>query len=295
MADEKLMPRSFRLSDETVEKFKDVVRELGGNQETALARLLESYEIQGTKLVLPDKRESIESFELHMNLLSRMYMDALMDASTMHETVRGEFDLLLRSKDETIIELQKKESASQAKAEAAVEQLRFEADRRTDAETRLERETAEWSEKAAAMQKSIDTLTLDMAKLQQTYDALLEADQVTRKQLDTSLLDNAKLTEQASRMREEVNGILKQLADSKDALESCKREKDFIQAVLEKTKKDCEEQIRQLTDQHKAEMELALRKLEVEMKHAAYEELVRTVTPLQAELARFRSPSESTE
>lgn len=295
MADEKLMPRSFRLSDETVEKFKDVVKDLGGNQETALARLLESYEIQGTKLVLPDKRESIESFELHMNLLSRMYMDALMDASTMHETVRGEFDLLLRSKDETIIELQKKEAASRAKAEAAVEQLRFEKDRRTDAETRLEKETAEWSERAAAMQQDIESLTSDMAKLQQTYDALLEADQATRKQLDTSLLDNARLTEQASRMHEEVNGILKQLDDSRAVLESCKREKVFLQSLLDKTKTDCEEQISQLKDQHKAELELALRKQEVEMKHAAYEELVRTVTPLQAELARLRSPSESAE
>ena len=176
-----------------------------------------------------------------------------------------------------------------------MEQIRFEKDRRTDAETRLEKETAEWSEKAAAMQQSIDTLTSEMLKLQQTYDVLLEADQATRKQLDTSLLDNAKLTEQASRMHEEVNGILKQLADSQEALESCKREKVFLQSVLDKTKTDCEEQISQLKDQHMAELELALRKQEVEMKHAAYEELVRTVTPLQAELARLRSPSEGSE
>ena len=47
-----LKPKSFRLNDETNEKFKEIAMEIGGNQQETLTQLIEAYELQKGKLAL---------------------------------------------------------------------------------------------------------------------------------------------------------------------------------------------------------------------------------------------------
>lgn len=122
MAIEKeLKPKSFRIDDETADKFKGIAASIGGNQQETLAKLIEAYEFQSGKAILTDKKADIESFEKYATALTRMYMSSLEDNQNITETVKTQFDALLKSKDATIQDLQEKLTvAKQLKEEATL-------------------------------------------------------------------------------------------------------------------------------------------------------------------------------
>lgn len=58
MADGKeLKPKSFRIDDETAEKFKEISNTIGGNQQETLAKLIEAFEFQSGKAILTEKKQ----------------------------------------------------------------------------------------------------------------------------------------------------------------------------------------------------------------------------------------------
>jgi ribosomal protein L17 len=108
MAEKEVKPKSFRLDDDTAERFRDIAAEIGGNQQETLSKLIEAYEFQRGKAVLIERKADIERFEGYVNLLSRMFMGVLEDNQNVSETVRGEFVAQLNAKDMTIRDLQDK-------------------------------------------------------------------------------------------------------------------------------------------------------------------------------------------
>lgn len=114
-----LRPRSFRIDEETAEKFKKICLEAGLNQQEALAKLIESYELQAGKAVLTEKRDEIEVFERYTSILIQKYMSALEEIQDSRETIRSEFKAQLDSKDALICDLQaQKKAAEEATKEA---------------------------------------------------------------------------------------------------------------------------------------------------------------------------------
>lgn len=101
-----LKPKSFRIDDITADKFKEISADIGGNQQETLSKLIEAYEFQAGKAILTDKKSDIELFEKYVNSLTRMYMGSLEDNQNLAETIRTEFDAMLKSKDVTIQDLQ---------------------------------------------------------------------------------------------------------------------------------------------------------------------------------------------
>lgn len=99
-------PRSFRIDDATAEKFKEIAASIGGNQQEALVKLIEVYEFQAGKAGFVEKKADITRFEKHVNVLMRMYMDGIEENQSLNETIRADYDALLKSKDMTIQELQ---------------------------------------------------------------------------------------------------------------------------------------------------------------------------------------------
>lgn len=103
-----IKPKSFRIDDETAEKFKEISNSIGGNQQEALAKLIEAFEFQAGKATLIEKKVDIEQFEKYTNALTRMFMNTLEDNQNITETVRTEFEAQLKSKDTVIQDLQQK-------------------------------------------------------------------------------------------------------------------------------------------------------------------------------------------
>ena len=106
MSEEKKQPRGIRLTEDTFNKFKNIVEDLGGDQQQALAKLMEVYELEKGKEVLPEMRESIETFEGYVFAAVGMYRQVLEKCQDMKALVRTEYDAMLRSKDAIIQELQ---------------------------------------------------------------------------------------------------------------------------------------------------------------------------------------------
>lgn len=230
-----LRPRSFRIDEETAEKFKKICLEAGLNQQEALAKLIESYELQAGKAVLTEKRDEIEVFERYTSILIQKYMSALEDNQNIKETVRTEFSAQLRAKDELISDLQQqKKEAEEAKQQAAAD--------------------------AKKATKEADQLRKDLEETQKRCKEL-EADK------EAFSRRNKDLETDRSRLEAEVKALKEdQIAAGQKALEDlrAKMELDKERAVLEAEKslrKEHETEIRELNQKY-AEFIQQLRKPE---------------------------------
>lgn len=121
MEEEKILkPKTFRIDEETANKIRKISETIGGNQQEAFVKLIETYELQSSKSALPDQRTNIEQFEKYINILTHMYMVSLENNQNVTETVRTEFDALLNSKDVTIQGLQEQLSAAKKSTEDSI-------------------------------------------------------------------------------------------------------------------------------------------------------------------------------
>lgn len=228
MAENKeLKPKSFRIDDETAEKFKEISSAIGGNQQQTLAKLIEAYEFQSGKAVLTDKKADIEEFEKYITAITRKYMGSLEDNQNLSQTIRTEFDALLSSKDTTIQDLQSQLTTAKQIKEEAASKAQMYADKNTrlngvidslnkeynakmdDLQTMLADKDSlnkaltdscnELKTKAEGMKKAAEqatTLQSDLEKLQKEYDKLVHEQADLEKQLKQEQSSHEKTLEQ---------------------------------------------------------------------------------------------------
>lgn len=228
MAENKeLKPKSFRIDDETAEKFKEISSAIGGNQQQTLAKLIEAYEFQSGKAVLTDKKADIEEFEKYITAITRKYMGSLEDNQNLSQTIRTEFDALLSSKDTTIQDLQSQLTTAKQIKEEAASKAQMYADENTrlngvidslnkeynakmdDLQTMLADKDSlnkaltdscnELKTKAEGMKKAAEqatTLQSDLEKLQKEYDKLVHEQADLEKQLKQEQSSHEKTLEQ---------------------------------------------------------------------------------------------------
>lgn len=98
--------RSFRADDVTYEKFKSISSSEFESQGQCLSALINTYEIEKSKKIIPDRKVEIENFQTHINKLMEMFIMSLELNKDTQMRVRGEFDSLLKSKDLTMSSLQ---------------------------------------------------------------------------------------------------------------------------------------------------------------------------------------------
>lgn len=220
--------RSFRITEATADKIKEIAAEIGGNQQQTMAKLIESYELQKGKAVLADKRTDIETFENYINAVTRMYMQALENGQNASNLVRTEFEAQLTSKDNVIQDLQKqlaKAKETEATATADAEGYKTENDR---------------------LNKHIESLTNEFeAKTKDLQDMLKDKDN-----LNTALADK---TEQQAK---EITGMkekIKEVEALKEELQNCKN--DLDEAIKDKD---------QMQLQHEKDMLAMEKKLQAE-------------------------------
>ena len=170
---EKLEVKSFRISAETAEKFKEISAEIGGNQQQTMAKLIETFELQQGKASLTDYKANIEEFDSFLLAIGRLYTSALESNQLMKERVRAEYSAELWAKDAVIKELN--DHIDQLKAEKREADI-------TAATITSERDRL--VEQVSLMEKEFEAKLGDMAEL------LNEREQ--RIQLLTELIDTLK-------------------------------------------------------------------------------------------------------
>ena len=106
-----LKTRSFRISDETIERFKAISGDIGGNQQATLAKLIDLYDLEKGKMLNPGAAENLTQFDAFCNGLARLYLKAIEDNTNMKELCYSSFEGQLLSKDKLIVDFQIKVEA----------------------------------------------------------------------------------------------------------------------------------------------------------------------------------------
>ena len=275
MADGKeLKPKSFRIDDETAEKFKEISSIIGGNQQETLAKLIEAFEFQSGKATLTEKKADIEQFEKYVTAITRMFMGSLEDNQNITETVRTEFDALLKSKDATIQDLQEKLTVAKQLKEDAELKTRTHADENARLNEVIDSLNNEYNSKMDDMQSMLtdkdnlnQTLTDSYNGLKTKIEGMKESlkqSEVLRRELDQLKQDYEKVVRKQSDlkkdMQQEQTSHKKTISDLKqheaDALERLKEQLQITQdkAILQ-IEKSYQEQIQQLKTDKQAEID----------------------------------------
>lgn len=275
MSDEKILkPKSFRITDETADAFKQISTEIGGNQQEALAKLIETYEFQKGKAILTEKKADIDQFEQYITILTRMYMSSLEDNQNITTTVRTEFEALLQSKDQTIQDLQAQLTAAKQLKEASAAKAKGFSDENTRLNDYIESLKTEYSSKTNDLQAQLtDKDSLNRALTDSCNDLKnkLNALQEEHKEFSSIRSKLAELTDKCTKLehsKAEAEKALKSaISNHKQELAQLKQQEDDSltrikeQADLEKDKallaleKDYQKQIQVLKEKNQSDVD----------------------------------------
>lgn len=100
--------RSFRVTDDVMARFNAVKDDLKLNQDAALAMLINAYELEQAKEVLPDRETEIANFQMKARELVDAFLFSLQLNADAEDRIRGEVALKIESLEKTITEYQQK-------------------------------------------------------------------------------------------------------------------------------------------------------------------------------------------
>lgn len=256
MAEKELKPRSFRIDEETAEKFKEISNTIGGNQQETLSKLIEAFEFQSGKVVLTEKKADIEQFEKYVNAITRMFMTSLEDNQNTTELVRTEFDALLKSKDATIQDLQKQLTIATQLKEEALLKSKINEDENKKLNNMIDSLSKEYNAKMDDIQSMLfDKTSLNKAltdscndlktKVENMREAS-EQSQILQEKLDKLQKENSELEKTVSQLKQH----------EKDALENLKEQLQLAKdKEILKIEKSYQEQIQKLKADKQAEID----------------------------------------
>lgn len=271
MADSKeLKPKSFRIDDETAEKFKEIASSIGGSQQDTLAKLIEAFEFQQGKAVLTDKKADIEQFEKYVGCLVRMFMGALEDNQNVTETVRTEFDALLMSKDAIIQDLQSQLTTAKQLKEEATLRAKAHANENDDLKQAIERLNTEYNSKMDDMQDMLkDKDNLNKALTSSCNDLKVKVEQMVaegeqnkalHKELDTLKIEHEKLMTSYRSLEDDLSDFKTKYEQTIDQMqkthcEALERVREQEQIKLDKAMLEFEKKHQEQLQQLKAEQQ----------------------------------------
>lgn len=258
MSAEELKPKSFRINDETAKKFKEISNTIECSQQETLAKLIEAYEFQSGKAVLTNKRADIEQFERYVNGLTRMYMASLEENQSLAETVRTEFDALLKSKDDVIQDLQKRIKTGKEQEEKAG--LKAKACEEENAALKKELET--YKNNSNTRMESLKTMLIDKDNLNQSL-----SDTCNNLKLKINSLEQE--AQKAPALEKALSSMEQKYEQAQKDRVFWEKEAERIAALGEDTLHKLEQHEKDLLKQQKEEAALALEKavLEIEKKY----------------------------
>lgn len=239
MADENktLKPKSFRISEEVANKFKEIANSINGNQQDTMQLLINAYYMQEQKGQLTEHKADIEQFEAYATSMISMFTKALQSNHDMRETVMTEFEALLQSKDDVIQDLQSKLKVAQDLKADAVEKAKQYVNENND------------------LTKELEEIKADREAKVNDLNSMLNDKEQLNKALTDSCNDLKEKVESMTAECKEIAEIRTQLAD--------------ITAENDKLMKDKSKLEKEFTDRekdHKVDKDTALKQREAELK-----------------------------
>lgn len=246
MADENktLKPKSFRISEEVANKFKEIANSIDGNQQDTMQLLINAYYMQEQKGQLIEHKADIEQFEAYATSMISMFTKALQSNHDMRETVMTEFEALLQSKDDVIQDLQSKLKVAQDLKADAVEKAKQYVNDNND------------------LAKELEEIKADREAKVNDLNSMLNDKEQLNKALTDSCNDLKEKVESMTAECKEIAEIRTQLADITAERDNLINDKADLEKELNKANK-------QFTDRekdHKVDKDTALKQREAELK-----------------------------
>lgn len=278
MADGKeLKPKSFRIDDETAEKFKELSNTIGGNQQETLAKLIEAFEFQSGKAILTDKKADIEQFEKYVSAITRMFMGSLEDNQNITETVRTEFDALLKSKDATIQDLQEKLTVAKQLKEDATLKARAHAD-----------ENARLNSVIDSLNNEYNSKMDDMQSMLSDKDSLNKALTDSCNDLKTKIEGMKEAAEQSAIFREELEQLKKEHEKVIRERSGLEKQMQQEQTVHEKAISELRQHETDALERLKEQLQIAQDKAVLQIEKLYQEQIQKLKADKQAEVDKYQ-------
>ena len=242
-----LKVKSFRVTEETFDKFKKIASDEFGNQGQCLDALISLYELENSKSTLIERKLEIESFQDYLNKINQLFLTSLQMSEDAGKRAEEEFVKKLSIKDVTIERLQRREEELIERDKALKEDNK--------AKTK---EIEELKENIKTLEKDKSTLSQLVSR---NYD-LIEKNKeeiASLKSLESLKEENEELRNKGEEDRaslKERESHIKSLALEKEAL----KEKLNFYEEKEKSYKEEVESYKKLVEamrkDHKKELEL---------------------------------------
>lgn len=243
----KTQPKAFRITEETAEKFKEIAQSLGGNQQQTLAKLIEVYEMETGKESMPEMKENIETFEGYVRAAANMYLQALETNQNMRALVRAEFESLLKSKDQTIEELQSRVKKAEERSQTATEKEQESKKALTELELQKELLEKKLSEEKTLYKEREEEQQRKYERLDIAYNRLQTSEEEGKTMLSSFMKECEKRKEENVTLQEKLN-----LAEQK--LTETVSKNELLIVTLQEEKKQVEEKL------YRTELELTREK-----------------------------------
>lgn len=237
MEEQETRVKSFRITDETAEKFKEIASTIGGNQQETLAKLIENYEMQAGKVAFTDTRAEIEQFEGYTIALNRMFMTAIENQQNMKKLIQAEYDAQLKSKDTVIIELQKKTDVLETQTKEAIEKAKESENVANLAKKELAQLKDKHSETVQALEEKIESK-------EQLNIALTDSINSLKKKSEELESKCKQLKELEKEHKTEVCNLKNDLNKSNEELEKKEKELDILNIKMDSQIKEYELEIK---------------------------------------------------
>lgn len=193
----KTITKTFRADQETIDKLQTIAEDCG-NQGIALRHLVELYELEQVRRVLPGSVDMIDAFEKNVDGIKNAFLYALELKTIAEENAKDMVRKQIEVKDQTIADLQSRINESKFE----VEHLNAELQAQVDQQTHL-LERVELAEKSA---QKLEEALIDKEKLLILQEKQLEnqANAVERVVELENAIETLRLATETAKQHEEA-------------------------------------------------------------------------------------------
>lgn len=229
--------KSFRITEETADKFKEIASAIGGNQQETLAKLIETYETQAGKAMFPDIKEDLQQFETYTFALNRMYLASMENLQNAKTLARTEYDAQLRSKDQLIQELQTRIKESEMQTKELQAQAKEQMDLAKEQVAQMQADLEHFQKDATAAQKEstekIQSLSANLADKDALNHTLSQAFDTQRSQLEDTQAQITSLQQQLSDLVDHNHTLQESTQELSEKIQELSKEKDHLKTQME--------------------------------------------------------------
>lgn len=211
--------KSFRVDEETFEKFKNIASSEFKGQSQCLEALVNLYEMENSKASLVERKLEIESFQDYLNKINQLFLTSLQMSKDAEVRFKDEYVRQLNIKNKTIEKLQNRE-------DELLEKVKI-----------LEKSNKELSSSNIALEKDKSTLSQLVSR---NHD-LLESNNreiENLKEYKKYKVENEDLRGKNKSLEEELNKKINENDKKVSEIEIANREIEFLENRLEELKKE---------------------------------------------------------